>query len=191
MELDRIASRLKGIPPSRLIVIGYRSVTPKYATGTDLLTGEGSRTHGGRWNPPGVAAIYASLTPETAMQEMLAHFRYYDIPLHAAMPRVFVAIRFRLTSVLDLTKGEHRQRLRISERRMLECDWRKELERGAVSLTQMVGQAARESGFEAVLAPSAEDKGGRNIVVFPAKLRTSSELAVLDPEKVVPNIGAL
>ncbi|MFV1969053.1 MAG: hypothetical protein ACC628_26835 [Pirellulaceae bacterium] len=33
---------------------------------------------------------------------------------------------------------------------------------------------------------SVEGKNGRNLVVFPANLRKSSQLTVLDPEKLIP-----
>ena len=35
--------------------------------------GTGARAFGGRWNSPGVAAIYAGLTPEIAAMEKLVH----------------------------------------------------------------------------------------------------------------------
>jgi RES domain-containing protein len=72
-DYHRLILRLKAIKPTRLDITGYRSATPQYAREPDLLTGEGSRLHGGRWNPPGIAAVYASFAPETAMEEMLAH----------------------------------------------------------------------------------------------------------------------
>ncbi|MBX9677791.1 MAG: RES domain-containing protein [Gemmataceae bacterium] len=64
----------------------FRSTSPKYATETDMFSGKGAEKSGGRRNPPGVAAVYASLTPETAMAETLAHHRYYGIPIENAMP---------------------------------------------------------------------------------------------------------
>ena len=79
--LDQLVARLKAIKASRITVTAYRSTTPEYAKEADLITGEGSRLHGSRWNPPGIAAVSASFTPETAMEESLAHFRYYGIPL--------------------------------------------------------------------------------------------------------------
>lgn len=186
-DYHRLVSRLKAIKPGRLTITGYRSATPNYAKETDLLTGEGSRLYGGRWNPPGIAAVYASFTPETAMQETLAHFRYYGIPPHAAMPRIFVAIRAQLTQGLDLTEGANRQRLQLSEGRLLACDWRDDRQRGKEALTQLLGRAAKEAGFEAMVVRSALDEEGYNIVVFPENLRTSSQLSVLDPEKLSPS----
>lgn len=69
--------------------IVFRSVTPKYARSADLLSGAGSRRVGGRWNPPGhMNAVYASLDAESAMREVLSHYRDHGIPEHEAMPRV-------------------------------------------------------------------------------------------------------
>lgn len=186
-DYHRLVLRLKAIKPTCLDITGYRSATPKYAQETDLLTGEGSRLHGGRWNPPGIAAVYASFTPETAMEETLAHFRYYGIPPHAAMPRIFVAIRAQITKVLDMTEGANRRRIRIAESRLLECDWRDDMRRGKEALTQLLGRAAKEADFEAMVVRSTADKAGYNMVVFPENLRTSSQLAVLDPEKLSPS----
>src|SRR5215469_11361654 len=87
----------------------------------DLLTGVGSKTAGGRWNPPkSFPTVYSSLDPHTALDEVLAHFRYYGFPIESAMPRVTVSIRARLVGVLDLTDGKTRAALRVSERRMLD-----------------------------------------------------------------------
>src|SRR5437870_6910515 len=48
----------------------YRATSPHYASSRDLVSGEGARLHGGRWNAPGTfAAVYASLDPQTAMAE--------------------------------------------------------------------------------------------------------------------------
>jgi len=47
-------------------------------------SGEGSFRVGGRWNPPGVRVIYASLDPATATLEVAVHkgFRVLDTQLH-------------------------------------------------------------------------------------------------------------
>src|SRR6476659_7025357 len=71
----------------------YRSASPRYANKDDLLTGVGSKTAGARWNPPrSFPTVYSSLDPHTAIDEVLAHFRYYGIPIASAMPRVTVSI---------------------------------------------------------------------------------------------------
>src|SRR5690606_2102466 len=117
----------------------FRSTTPKYATENDFVTGEGSRRHGGRWNPPGLAAVYGSFSPETAMAETLAQHRYYRLPVENAMPRTFVAIEVRLQRVLDLSDGAIRRRLGVSARRIQTGDWRRENGEGREALTQAIG----------------------------------------------------
>lgn len=164
----------------------YRSAAPKYATTSDLLTGEGARRFGGRWNTAGVAAIYGSLTPQCALEETLAHARYYGLPINTSMPRTFVAIEARLSQVLDLTDGSMRQSLRISERRLLECDWRADCTVGRVPITQQVGQFAALAGLEAILVRSAADVSGLNLVVFPENLRSTSRIEIVSPDRLTP-----
>jgi RES domain-containing protein len=162
----------------------YRSSTPQYATETDLLTGEGSCKNGGRWNPKGTAAVYAALTLETAMAETLATNRYFGIPLQDAMPRTFVAFLARLQHVLDFRQGDLRRRLQVSLDRILHVDWRKENKAGQLSITQIIGQAAYEAGLEGILVPSAQNPKDANLVIFPANLKTGSELILFNKEKL-------
>ncbi len=139
---------------------------------------------GGRWNPVGVATVYASLTPETAMAEALAHHRYYGIPIHAALPRTFVSIEVRLSVVIDLCDGEIRQRLGFSRARMLTHDWREATTKNLVSETQACGGAAALLGWEGMVVPSAADTAGRNLVIFPQNLSESSRLTVINAERL-------
>ncbi len=39
------------------------------------MTGEGARLYGGRWNPPGVAMVYAAESRALAALEMLVHLQ--------------------------------------------------------------------------------------------------------------------
>jgi filamentous hemagglutinin len=172
----RCASR--AVPWSGVV---YRSASPRYANKGDLLTGVGSKTAGARWNPPkSFPTIYASLDPHTALDEILAHFRYYKIPIESAMPRVTVSVRVRLGTVLDLTDGRTRSRLRVSERRMLDEPWREEQKLGREALTQALGRLAHELGWEGLLVPSAAMKGGTNLIVFPANLSRRSSLEIIN-----------
>lgn len=177
--IDQLKNRLTHIAASRFTGTVYRSSTPKYATETDLLTGEGSKRFGGRWNPVGVAVVYASLTPETAMAETLAHHRYYGMPIEDAMPRTFVAIEANLTNVVDLRLGANRQRLKLSLERMHMIDWRKEIHAGREPVTQQMGRAAFEIGLEGIIVPSAAELMGHNLLIIPSNLGSESTLRVL------------
>ncbi len=78
----------------------------------DLLTGVGSMTVGARWNAPkSFPALYVSLDPHPALDEVLAHFRYYQIPIESAMPRVTVSFNVHLDrsstrSMVFFSRGE-------------------------------------------------------------------------------------
>jgi RES domain-containing protein len=159
----------------------YRSASPRYANKDDLLTGVGSKTAGARWNPPkSFPTVYSSLDPHTALDEVLAHFRYYKIPVESAMPRVTVSVRVRLGRVLDLADGKTRSALRVSERRMLDEPWREEQKAGREALTQALGRLSHELGWEGLLVPSAARKEGMNLIVFPANLSRRSPLEIIN-----------
>ena len=48
----------------------FRSVAFQYFHPDDVISGEGTRSSGGRFVPGGVKAVYASLEEETAMREV-------------------------------------------------------------------------------------------------------------------------
>ena len=185
---EQLKNRLKRSIASTIVFEGtvYRSSVPSYANESDLLTGEGSKRNGGRWNPVGIAVVYTSLSPETAMKETLAHYRYYGIPIEDAMPRTFVAIGAKLRRVLDFRQGTVRRRLQISLDRILEVDWRKEVLASREPITHALGSAASEVGIEGIVAPSAVDPHGHNLLVFPVNLQADSDLRVLYPERLKP-----
>ncbi len=155
----------------------YRSTALAYQKPGEILSGEGSRRHGGRWNPRGeVAAVYASLDLETAMAETLAYVRYHGLPERAALPRIFWAIEVCLSEVLDLESPQVQWHLGISTDELRAEDWRQTTSTPDGSLTQALGRAAFMSGIEALRAPSAARREGINLVVFPANLGPRSWL---------------
>ena len=159
--------------------VTFRSAAQAYAAATDQLSGEGSKRHGGRWNPVGVAAVYSSLTPETAMAEALAHVRYYQLPIHRALPRLFVALRFELSQVLDLSSQAALGELGVTPQE-IDCDWRRSSKMASQPMTQALGQAAAAAGVEAIIVPSVADREGKNLVVFRTNLLRSSIAEVID-----------
>ncbi len=184
--LEQLKSRLTNLlsTAAEFAQAAYRSSAPAYANETDLLTGEGSRRFGGRWNPIGITVVYLSLTPEVAMAEALANNRYFGIPIEDAMPRTFVAVETRLKAVIDLRSGSVRRRLQFSLARTLDVDWRKEVRAGREPITQSIGRAAAEVGVEAMIVPSAADPKGRNLLVFPENLEPGSTIRVLNPDRL-------
>jgi RES domain-containing protein len=96
----------------------------EYANRRDIVTGEGSRTAGGRYNAKGsYRALYISLDLPTAASESLAYSRQQRIPDAEVLPLMLVACRVREVRILDLTAGNVRQALGISRERLLQ-PWR-------------------------------------------------------------------
>jgi RES domain-containing protein len=161
----------------------YRCSEPTYATEGDLLTGEGSRKHGGRWNrPASFATVYSAFSDATALAEAKAHFLYYGLDPTDALPRTIVAVDVTLAKVLDLTHGAVRKTLGVSATRMRGDDWRKLNRHGAESLTQAIGRAGYESGLEGLIVPACD--GGRNALWFPDNLRGGSKASIRNVRKL-------
>lgn len=153
----------------------------------DLLTGIGSQIVGARWNPPGsFPTVYLTLDPHTAIDEVLAHFRHYQLPIETAMPRVLVSVMARLSKVLDFTDGRTRSTLRVSGHRMLDEPWRAEQKAGREALTQALGRLAHELGWVGLLVPSAARRPGINLIVFPDLLGHDDSLEIFNAADLPP-----
>ena len=160
----------------------YRCTTLEYANEKDFVNGNGAKRYGGRWNALDTfPAVYGSLTPETAMEETFANYRRAGIPDEKALPQVLAAFRATLQQTLDLKDMRIRRRLKVSLRELSRGDWKASQDQGKEALTQAVGRAAQEAGFDALLVPSAEDRKGTNLVVFAQGL---SRIKALRPDKL-------
>lgn len=72
----------------------WRMLTIRYQH--EPFSGEGARLHGGRWNPPGVAALYLGTDHATAIAEF-----YQGL----ARPGTLAPYRLDATAIADLTDG--------------------------------------------------------------------------------------
>jgi RES domain-containing protein len=158
----------------------YRSATPRYSDAHDMVTGIGSARVGGRWNPrASFPTVYASLDPETAMSESMATFRYYGLPPHSALPRLFRAIEVKLAAMLDLREVPLANPLPFWVRLGLREDWRALQDHGRESTSQAIGRAAWLAGLEGLIVPSRASPKGSNAVLFPENLRPGSQIQAL------------
>ena len=155
----------------------FRSVSPRYARAADIISGSGSYCAGGRWNAPGIYAIYGSIEPGLAADEsfnfLLQHFGWQnrDIP-----PRMVVGIRVSLQAVLDLTNPANvPDQLNLEE--LLREDWRKMNGEQKESRSQALGRVVADLG-EGILTPS-RIRMGKNLVIYPRSLRPGSRIEVL------------
>lgn len=135
---------------------------------------------GGRWNPRGIKAVYASLSPLTAVQEAYHNFLDFGFDPSAIRPRMFVGAEVELDMVLNLSDQAIRRRLGFTLAELLDEDWQTIQREGDESWTQATGRGAYEAGFEALLAPSSRHRpDGVNLVVFPDKLRSGSRIEIV------------
>lgn len=144
-----------------------RSVGTKYATARDFLSGAGAARTGGRWNPPGLPAIYASLDVITATREAYQNFVNFGFPMTAISPRVTAGARATLSKMLDLTDETVLSQIGFSTADLVEEEWQAIQDGGEESWTQAIGRGCQQAGFEGLLAVSAQNEDGKNIVIFP------------------------
>lgn len=173
-----------GALPAALVVswegLLFRFQAVAYPTPRQILDGKGAARRGGRWNPPGVAAVYGSTTDTVALEECKAHDRYYGVVTTA--PRLLVAVRAKLSRVLDLQRADVRRALGVTLAELEAEDWRRLSERGIESQAQAVGRAASGAELSGMLVPSFAVDGGLNVVVFPGRLPPGDRLEVVEGE---------
>jgi RES domain-containing protein len=117
---------------------------------------------GARWNPAGVAAIYASLEPETALAE--AQHAMDSQPLRPTpRRRVLYEVQVTLDTVVDLT-GDRYQQVGLTASDLVADDF---------AACQRVGGAVASMGYDGLLVPSARADGG-NIVILVDSLAADS-----------------
>lgn len=155
---------------------GFRTCAPRWATPEHLFSGEGARRTGGRWNPPGMLAVYASDVPEHSLAEALASSRRAGIRDERLLPQVNGWGAIRLQVLLDLTDVRVRDEIGWTRRRMLALDWASASSRGEETATQAFGRIAAESGIEGLRVPSAAVARASALVLFPDRLRRGSFL---------------
>lgn len=161
-----------------------RSVATKYATENDFFSGAGAAKTGGRWNPVGLPAIYASLDVITATHEAYQNFVKFGFSKAAIRPRVTACAEVSLGKILDLTDSEVRSKIGFSVTELVEEDWKVIQANGEESWTQAIGRACHEAGFEGLVVPSAQYRQGKNIVIFPEKLTKHSKIKILAADQL-------
>jgi RES domain-containing protein len=121
----------------------YRIAQHRHATSPEsMLSGHGARQHGGRWNSPGVPAVYCSENLSLAALEILVH-----VPRPAIMHRyAFVEVDVRDAAVRH-----------IGDREL-----------NAIARSQAFGDALlRPDGQLAFSVPSAVNPLERNVILNP------------------------
>jgi RES domain-containing protein len=159
-----LVERLDGIARRPLSASTYRHVS----AGRQPLSGEGSRIHGGRWNPPeSFPTLYVGLTPQVAVAEFHRLAARAGRDVHDFLPREVHRIDVVLGEVLDLADAAALDGLGIDPSRLVDDDLR---------ASQALGDAAHYLGIEAVLSASAACPG-QALAIFTDRLTPASALS--------------
>ena len=116
----------------------YRAHNPQWSW--TPLSGEGARRRGGRFNRPGVPALYTSLAPLTAIREAQ--------PLGRPMqPLTLCAYEVDAEPVFDAMDAKSRRALNVTEADLVCSDWEAEMRIGAVSASQALAGRLVTAGY--------------------------------------------
>ena len=165
----------------------FRSAGVKYANEQDLISGDGASAVGGRWNRRGIRAIYLSLDPITAVQESYQEFLKYGFKAADIRPRVMAGVKVQVKRLLDLTDPKSRRTLGFSLAELIDEDWQAIQSAGEESWTQTIGRGALLAGFEGLIVPSARNRIGKNLVLFPVAISRSSSIELLAKDELPPH----
>lgn len=154
----------------------YRAHTPQWAS--QPLSGAGAAQRGGRFNRPGVHALYLADSTETA----LAEYQQLDSLLP---PCTLVTYGVTLQRVVDFRDGFASDQWSPLWQEW-SCEWRRLsiVERIEPPSWVLADDAIKE-GFAGILFPSICGPGS-NLVVFTDQLGSGDCLTVHDPHDALP-----
>lgn len=136
-------SRLIGVEAAAFSGTGYRNQAP----GFDPRSGEGARRFGGRFNPPrSFPVIYLCLSHACVVAELTAQALRQSVGVDDLMPREVWSVTINLDRVLDLTNNDTLKTITLTPADVTLADH---------TLTQSIGEAAHQRGYQAIRSFSA------------------------------------
>jgi RES domain-containing protein len=158
--------------------IFHRYLTPKWAYVP--TSGAGAASDGGRFNRPGVEALYLSRAPQTALAE-------YQQGASITPPATLAAYTVTLDEVADLAAG-YDPAAGASEWAQWDCAWRQiaRIDK-KIPPSWTLGDEVITTGCRGLLFPSLRHPGGVNLVIFNANLTPADAVKVHDPDGRLPH----
>ncbi|MGN6230676.1 MAG: RES family NAD+ phosphorylase [Trinickia sp.] len=101
-----------------------------------------------RYTKPGLGGVYGADSPATALAEV----NHYKVDLSN---RELISKDVTLNSVLDLTDPQVREQLGVSL---------SDITGNSYDATHRLGDWASDNGYDGILAPSARDASGANLI---------------------------
>ena len=157
--------------------IFYRFLSPKWAF---LPTsGAGAAQTGGRFNRPGVEALYLAADPATALEE-------YRQGASIVPPGTLVAYRLDIAEVVDFASGyDPASWPAIWASHACDCKFIARIEH-AEPPTWRIADELVQSGRHGLLYPSTRRPDGVNLVLFCGNLGPEDRVEPHDPDHGLP-----
>ena len=144
----------------RYVGAAYRAHDPRWAFSP--LSGEGARLYGGRFNPKGMAALYLSMSIETALSEANRGFS------SKLEPTTLVEYSVDCEDIVDLTAYAECIKHDVTDT-VLACAWLALQEKKMPVPSQELALRLRSAGAAGILVPSfanAASSKGVNLVLW-------------------------
>jgi len=157
----------------------YRALNPAYAA--EPLSGEGAKRYGGRFNKKGIAALYTSLSPQTALKEshQVGHLQ----------PTVLVSYEANLTPIFDARDAAQLADYGVSENSLAANDWRQQMRQHKQSESQRFAERLIKEGYQGMLCISyavGANLNDINLILWTWNTTDSNQLRVIDDENRLP-----
>jgi RES domain-containing protein len=156
-----LQERLSSLRARKSAFTLWRGVREKH----DPLSTRGARLVGGRWNPPGVDALYASLDVVTVRAELARGAELRRVDEAALYPIRLVKVNVEARAI-DLTTGNRLESLGVGLPFSILTP---------TEQTRRIGATAADLGLEVLLVPSVVTHG-KNVVLFPQNLTGEIDL---------------
>jgi filamentous hemagglutinin len=150
----------------------YRFSDPKYADKTWEIHAKNVE-YDMRYSEPGVGSIYSGTSVQTSAAEVRSYANEF-----AFKPKALVAGDVRIDNVLDLTDPAALRALGVTKAQITQSSHGAN---GSYTHTQRISEWAREQGYNGILAPSAQNKSGTNLITFDNTVVTNVKVSPQSP----------
>ncbi|WP_296707176.1 RES domain-containing protein [Rhodoblastus sp.] len=153
----------------------YRALNPIYAR--DPLSGRGAELYGGRFNPKGVPALYASQSPMTALREANQ--------VGTLQPTTLVAYRADIHPVFDTRDDTALSAFDMTPDGIATTTWRDEMISFGESQTQKFARRLIDEGYAGLVIRSfarGSSNNAINIVLWRWNNELPTKLILVDDD---------
>ena len=161
--------------PIRYVGKLYRALNPVYAR--EPLSGRGAELYGGRFNPKGLSALYASLTIMTALREANQ--------VGALQPTTLVSYDADVDAVFDGRDEKALAAVGMNAAALADTAWREQMKSQGEARTQTFARQLDAAGYNGLLVRSFAAGSGAadmNIVLWKWGDEFPSRLILIDDE---------